>query len=202
MTGSDSNGAVIAVFLKAGTGSNSLGVLAGGTAANFAKVGLIDTASLSKEATITKREAENSKISIKTIAQGKERSITVNALIPTNVVLSCAHGYIADYYASGGVDIPDDINSFEAECILVMLDEDEEWDETANLAYNSLEYWKSAKVIPNGSVTYDGSSSEMHPFEVHLQRASGGDSLRVFGRNDGSGIDVTEEYVDFTSVTS
>ena len=206
MTGSDSNNSVLALFLKAGTGALSLGALAGGADTDFAKIGLIDTATLNIETTVVKREAENSKLTIKTIGQKKDRSITVDALIPTSVVLSCANAYIADYYATVlGVDVPDDATDLEGEAVLIYLDEDEDWDETIMLAHNGIEWWKSVKIVGNGSKTFDGTSSYIEPFEVHLQRDSSGSSVRKMPATDGNEaprIDVTEEYVNFGTLTT
>jgi len=204
MTGSDSNNSVIAVFVKAGTGANSLGMLAGGASdAYFAKIGLIDTATLNNETTIASREAENSKIDIKVIGQKKSSMISIEALIATNAVKSCSKGYIADYYADAdGLDIPDEAIDFEGEAMLVYLDEDAAWDAVADLSHNGIEWWKSVKIIGNGSKTFDGTSSAKYMFEIHLQRHSSGNSIKDVPANDASGIDVTTEAVLFADITA
>jgi hypothetical protein len=201
MTGSDSNGANIALFLKASNDTTSLGELAGGSSDNFAKVGLISTADINKEATITKRNANNSKIPIKTFVQGEDNSMTVNALIGTNVVKSCQKGYIADYLGSATTDIPDDEKGFEAEAIFLFLDEDESWDEVASLAHNGGEYWKSVKVVGSGTRSFaEDGGTLTYPFEIHLGRDTSGSSIRDISPDNASGIDVTEEYVDMSSI--
>ena len=190
MAGGFSNGNHFALFLRASRGATSLGGLAGGASTDFAKIGLISTGSLNKDITVTDRQAENSKIPIKTIAQGEKRSMTVDALIPTSVVLSCHHGFIADYLAATPIDLPDDRRSFSGEAVILFLDEDEAWDATANLAHNGGEYWKACRIVPSASETLDGNGDKIYSFEVHLERDDSGSSVRVIPPNDGSGIDV------------
>lgn len=202
MAGGYSNGNHFALFLKATGDTTSLGELSSGTATDFAKIGLISTGSLNKDITVTDRQAENSKIPIKTIAQGEKRSMTVDALIPTSVVLSCHHGYIANYHGATAIDLPDDRRSFSGEAVILFLDEDEEWDATTNLAHNGGEYWKACRIVPSASETLDGNGDKVYSFEVHLERDDSGSSVRVIPPNDASGIDVEDDNVDLSSITT
>jgi len=200
MDGQYTNSNTIAIFVKATNGTLSLGALAGGDGDDFAKIGLIKDVTDNKEATVTKRECENSKLAIKTIGQKKDRSIVVNASVPTSPVLSCFHGHIASYNTAN-ISIPDDATGFTGEAFLVYLDEDEEWDGGTTLAHNGMEYWKSVRIIANGGQSFDSGDMQIYPFEIHLQRDSSGESIKVITPNDEEAIDVSTDYVNFSSLT-
>jgi len=202
MDGGDSGLATMAVFVRASNDTTSLGELAGGASTDFVKIGLLDAGTINGSTTLNQREAINSKNFIKITGGKRDSNMTVDALVPTNAVMSCSKGFIGDYYGATTLDIPDEDTSFTGEAIFLFLDESQKWDNVASLAHNGGEYWKKVEIVPNGSKTLDGTSSLINPFEIHLQRHSSGKSIRNITPNDDSGIDVREEYVDMSTITA
>lgn len=165
------------IYIKASNsaGTNSLGQLAGGASSNFAAIGLCKVVTPNFEVEKKSRKSENSKMNIKTILLNRNIDLVVEAQIGTNVNVSLAHGYIADYTLD--TKVPASPPQITGEAKIYFMKDSEDWDSDTCVTNGG--YWfKKCTFILGGEAmdAIDGQEEVTYKFTIQVQKDPDGDA--------------------------
>ncbi len=176
-SGVDSHVNAAHVYVKASNAAltNSLGQLAGGASSNFAAIGLCKVINNNFNMETVSRKAENSKIDIKEILKSRNIDIEIEALIGTNVNVSLANGYIADYTTD--TTVPASPEQYTGEAKIFFMKDDQNWNSDTCLTNGGI-WFKKCTFIPlgEGVGTFDGSDVKVYKFRIKAQQDASGDA--------------------------